>query len=126
MKKTHLLELWEARVEKILRLEAEALSEYKRFLKKYSHLIGGSRIQRIIRAIMRDECRHIEIAKKIRGIVVRSKHRHGQAAEGSRVGKSPHQKMIAATVPLTAPKQTRSPVQRFRKVKIRFDERRGI
>ena len=81
MKKKHVFELWEARVEKLLSLEVKALKEYKRLLGKYSHILGGSRIKYIIRGIMSDEARHIEIAKKLRHIVLTSKNRYSQKEE---------------------------------------------
>ena len=80
MKKEHVFELWECRFKKLLQLEVSALHGYRDILKRYSHMLDGSRIKLIIRGIMRDEIRHVEIGKRLLKIV--KTNRGKQVEEG--------------------------------------------
>ena len=73
MNDEQLLELWEMRYKKAMKLEVEALQHYKLLLRKYSHVLDGSRIKQMIRKIMRDEAQHIKIAKKLLDLVTERK-----------------------------------------------------
>jgi rubrerythrin len=64
-----ILQIWEVRYRKVLKLELEALKHYQKLLKKYSHILDGSRMKQMIRNIMKDEIHHVEIAKKLLDIV---------------------------------------------------------
>ena len=69
MTRDDLLELWELRFHKILQLEAEAHKAYKLMLKNYSHILVGSRLKPMLREIMSDEKRHVQIALELLKIV---------------------------------------------------------
>lgn len=64
MKPEHTHSLWEARFKQLLKLEVEAMRDYRVFLKKYSYILEGSRIQPMLRRIMHDEERHVKICKR--------------------------------------------------------------
>ncbi len=73
MSRRQILDLWEGRFQKLLRLEGEAYAAYRLLLKKYSHLLAGTRLRQMIREIMLCESEHIRIAQKLLDIVRKKK-----------------------------------------------------
>lgn len=69
-----LLELWTIRFERLLRLETEAYVTYHQLLKKYSHLLAGTTLKRLIREVARTEVEHIRIAQRLLEIVQKKRH----------------------------------------------------
>ena len=69
MNQEQLQSLWEARFQRLVKLETEAVVFYKILLQKYPHVLNGSRAKQIIRRIMREEGQHVKIAKKLLSIV---------------------------------------------------------
>jgi rubrerythrin len=69
MKKSDVLQLWDARFRRVLKNEVSAREAYKDFLKRYDHILRGSRIKPMLRAIAKDEDKHADIAKRLIQIV---------------------------------------------------------
>ena len=69
MRRIQKLDLWEARFLKIVSREVNTLRYYQQLLKQHSHLIAGTKLQRILRRLVMDEINHVEIAKKLVEIV---------------------------------------------------------
>lgn len=65
MNREHARELWRIRFLKILDLEQESFNFYQRLLKEKSALLEEYGIKPLIQQIMRDEGRHIRIAKDL-------------------------------------------------------------
>jgi hypothetical protein len=63
------LDLWEERFQRLFKAEAESRHAYNGILKRFSHLLAGSRIKESIRELRKEESRHIEIAQKLLEIV---------------------------------------------------------
>ena len=69
MNSEHEKKLWRIRFEKILELEEESFNFYKKLLKEKSALLKETDLETLIKQIMRDEGRHIHIAKELLQIV---------------------------------------------------------
>lgn len=64
-----LLELWEIRFGRILNQEKHGFMFYRRLLKRYKLYFDGTRAKEVIEKIMRDELRHVWLAKELLGLV---------------------------------------------------------
>ena len=62
-------ELWKLRFLRILQLEEESFEFYRRLLKQKSSLLAKGGVQPILKEILRDEGRHIRIAKELLRLV---------------------------------------------------------
>ena len=65
MNPEHVRELWQIRFLKILELEQESFNFYQKLLKEKTTLLEEAGIKPTIKQIMRDEGRHIRIAKEL-------------------------------------------------------------
>ena len=65
MNAEHTRELWRIRFQRILELEEESFHFYKKLLKEKTKLLEETGIKETLRQIMRDEGRHIRIAKDL-------------------------------------------------------------
>ena len=65
MNPKHQNELWQIRFEKILELEQESFGFYQKLLKEKSALLKETGLEPLIKQIMRDEGKHIRIAKEL-------------------------------------------------------------
>ena len=57
--------LWRLRFRRILQLEEESFAFYQKFLKEKPALVEASGLKPLLKEILRDEGRHILIAKKL-------------------------------------------------------------
>ncbi len=69
MNPSHEKELWYIRFKKILELEVESFNFYKQLLEEKGGLLKDAGIQSTIKQIMRDEGKHISIAKELLELV---------------------------------------------------------
>lgn len=69
MNPEHTQKLWKLRFQKILDLEQESFDFYKKILLEKPALLEETGVKSILQQIMRDESRHIRIAKKLLGMV---------------------------------------------------------
>jgi hypothetical protein len=69
MRHNDLLELWEIRLQRILNQERHGFMFYRRLLKHYKLYFEGSRSKEVVEKIMRDELRHVWLAKELLGLV---------------------------------------------------------
>ncbi len=65
MKPEQQKELWRLRFMKILELEQASFGFYQKLLKKKSGLLHQAGIEPILKQILRDEARHIRIAREL-------------------------------------------------------------
>jgi len=65
MNPEHLRELWCIRFLRILELEEESFNFYRRLLREKSKLLEEAGVKETLKQIMRDEGRHIRIAKEL-------------------------------------------------------------
>jgi len=65
----HERELWQIRFQKILQLEEESFEFYQTLLKEKAEILERTRTKSTIQEIMRDEGRHIRIAKDLLKLV---------------------------------------------------------
>ena len=65
MKKANERVLWRLRFKRILQLEEESFEFYKKLLKEKAGLLEKAGMQPTLKEIMRDEGRHIRIAKDL-------------------------------------------------------------
>ena len=65
MNPEHEKKLWHIRFEKILELEEESFGFYQKLLKEKSELLKEAGLEPMIKQIMRDEGKHIRIAKDL-------------------------------------------------------------
>lgn len=79
MNPEHVRELWRIRFLKILELEQESFNFYQKLLKENAGLLEESGVKPTLQQIMRDEGRHIRIARDLLGMVQRSQQ-HSQAS----------------------------------------------
>ena len=84
----HEKELWKIRFQRIFELEEESFNFYKKLLKEKAEILRASGIQTSLKKIMRDEGRHMRIAKDLIYIVEEALPPSGTAAlPGSREAK---------------------------------------
>ena len=69
MNPDHEKKLWHIRFEKILELERESFGFYQKLLKEKSELLKETGLEPLIKQIMRDEGKHIRIAKDLLELV---------------------------------------------------------
>ena len=69
MNPEHEKELWQIRFERILQLEEESFHFYQKLLKEKADVLKTSGVDSVIKQIMRDEGRHIRIAKDLLKLV---------------------------------------------------------
>ena len=69
MNPEHERELWSIRFGKILELELESFHFYERLLEEKSSLLKDAGLEPVIKQIMRDEGKHIRIAKDLLELV---------------------------------------------------------
>ena len=65
MNSEHEQQLWRIRFEKILELEVASFNFYQKLLKEKTKLLKETELEPVIKQIMRDEGRHIRIAKEL-------------------------------------------------------------
>ena len=65
MNPEHERELWQIRFLRILQLEEESFEFYKKLLKEKKKILEQTEVKSTIKQIMRDEGRHIRIAKDL-------------------------------------------------------------
>ena len=69
-------ELWEIRFRKIEDLEKDSLKFYRNILKKFDSLLKQSQSKDIIEGILKDEAKHLLIARELIEVVKRKKAKH--------------------------------------------------
>ncbi|MBI4550174.1 MAG: hypothetical protein HY714_04540 [Candidatus Omnitrophica bacterium] len=69
MRRDEMLELWTIRFRRILDLEKNGFLFYRRLLKRYKLYFEGTRAKEVIEKIMRDEIRHVWLAKQLLALV---------------------------------------------------------
>ena len=69
MNPEHTRKLWQLRFQKILELEQESFDFYKKILKEKSALLEESDIKPILKQILHDEGKHIQIARDLLRLV---------------------------------------------------------
>lgn len=69
MNQEHEKELWQIRFQKILQLEQESFEFYQKLLKEKKEIVEKTGIASTLKEIMRDEGRHIRIARDLLKIV---------------------------------------------------------
>jgi hypothetical protein len=65
MNSEHVKELWRIRFQKILELEEESFNFYRKLLREKSDLLEETGVKPVLKQILRDEGRHIRIAKDL-------------------------------------------------------------
>ncbi len=75
MRDEEILSLWEQRFKQIVKVEVESIREYQSLLERFSHLLDGTKVRKIIQKIMRDEAKHVQLSKKLFDIVKNKKQR---------------------------------------------------
>ena len=61
----HVKELWQIRFLKIVELEQESFNFYQKLLEEKSELVAESGLKPLLTQIMREEGKHIRIAKEL-------------------------------------------------------------
>lgn len=69
MNPEHERELWQIRFQKILQLEEESFEFYQKLLKEKAKILEKTETKSTIQEIMRDEGKHIRIAKDLLKLV---------------------------------------------------------
>ena len=69
MNPEHEKELWQIRFKKILQLEEESFEFYQKLLKEKAEILEKAGAKSTIQEIMKDEGRHIRIAKDLLKLV---------------------------------------------------------
>ena len=69
MKRKHERELWKIRFEKLFEMEKESLEFYQKLLKEKGGVLKKTGVKPVIQRIMRDEGRHMRIAKDLIDLV---------------------------------------------------------
>jgi len=65
MNPEHVRELWRIRFLKILELEEESRNFYQKILREKADLLEEAGVKSIVKQIMRDEEKHIRIAREL-------------------------------------------------------------
>ncbi|MFT5207431.1 MAG: rubrerythrin [Candidatus Omnitrophota bacterium] len=81
MRDEEILTLWEHRFKQIVKLEVESSQEYQHLLKRFSHLLDGTKVRKIIQKIIHDEDKHVAMSKKLFDIVKNEKKRRLEKTE---------------------------------------------
>lgn len=68
MNAEHVQKLWQLRFQKVLELEEESFEFYRKLLKEKSEVLEEAGIKPLIKQIMKEEGRHIRIAKELLAI----------------------------------------------------------
>lgn len=71
--KSELKKLWEMRFAKLVSLEKEAFVFYKELLRENANLLEGTRARSMLKGIMKDEARHIKMARELLELVRKKK-----------------------------------------------------
>lgn len=74
----HYKELWEARFQRVLRGEEEAIAFYKQLLKDNEALLLGTKAKILLKEILRDEAKHARIAHELIKLVKQKKISEGE------------------------------------------------
>lgn len=69
MNPEHVRELWRIRFLKILELEEDSRNFYQKILEEKADLLEEAGVKSIVKQIMRDEERHIRIARELVSLV---------------------------------------------------------
>ena len=77
MLKKQFKELWQLRFRRILDGEKESYIFYKGLLRKNEGLLEGTKYQKILEEIMRDEVKHIRIVRQLIQLICESKKETG-------------------------------------------------
>ena len=78
MNPEHEKKLWRIRFEKILELEEESFGFYQKLLEEKSELLKETGLEPMIKQIMRDEGKHIRIAKDLLELVNKETPENGR------------------------------------------------
>lgn len=71
MNPNHENELWQIRFQKIFELEEESFHFYKKLLREKGDLLKETDLEPVIKQIMRDEGKHMRIAKELLHLVTK-------------------------------------------------------
>lgn len=69
----HYKELWEARFKKVLENERQSIVFFRRLLQENGALFYGTRAQKLLKQILREEAKHARIARKLVRLVAEKK-----------------------------------------------------
>lgn len=69
MNSEHVRELWRIRFQKILELEEDSFNFYLKLLREKSDLLEETGVKPVLKQILRDEGRHIRIARDLLRLV---------------------------------------------------------